>query len=534
MKSEYRYSKPFLGLLMWLVYQAQVSAAADDPENTIIDFYKLVATHQCQEAALLANGYPVNSCKIIHSLIPPKNIIRVAAPNKGKAYLGYRVEYSRVNEPDRTYCVEVKTIRLTQRERWIIDWPTLQPAACPGSEPIPTAETPPAIPPTHGADRKAPTQPIQASDVPPPTERPVQRRTTVIPPPQTEAAPPPVASQPPEKSHWRLPWSDDAPPDEPSAPAMNPVVRSGHSDHLLGLWSPEDLLGHPGDERIINVRPPDITPPQRRQPKEQLPEVRGKLADSIRRVRLPEGKKLVALTFDLCEQADDRTGYDRQIVNYLRQQKLPATFFAGGKWLRSHEDKALQLMADPLFEIGNHGWTHGNLRVMRGQRMVDQIAWTQAEYNRLWDMLDRKAKAAGLDDSMRAIPRQPQTLRFPYGTCDATSLRAANQLGLSAIQWDVVSGDAAPKSTPDGVARAVLGGVKPGSIIVFHANGRGHGTAGALPRIVESLRAKGYEFATVSNLLRAGEPDAVSQCYEMRPGDNLYIDAKFGEGTGER
>jgi peptidoglycan/xylan/chitin deacetylase (PgdA/CDA1 family) len=48
-------------------------------------------------------------------------------------------------------------------------------------------------------------------------------------------------------------------------------------------------------------------------------------------VKLPGGEKLVALTFDLCERADDRTGYDRAIVNYLRAHAIAATFFAGGK-----------------------------------------------------------------------------------------------------------------------------------------------------------------------------------------------------------
>jgi peptidoglycan/xylan/chitin deacetylase (PgdA/CDA1 family) len=65
------------------------------------------------------------------------------------------------------------------------------------------------------------------------------------------------------------------------------------------------------------------------------------------------GDQPVALTFDLCEQADDVTGYDRRIVNRLRDEGVRATFFAGGKWMRSHEEKAQQLMADPRFEIGN-------------------------------------------------------------------------------------------------------------------------------------------------------------------------------------
>ena len=95
----------------------------------------------------------------------------------------------------------------------------------------------------------------------------------------------------------------------------------------------------------------------------------------------------ITLTFDLCEQADEVTGYDGELVDTLRAQGVKATFYAGGKWMRSHPERTLQLMADPLFELGNHAWTHGNLRVLQGAEMANQIRWTQAEYERLRDQL---------------------------------------------------------------------------------------------------------------------------------------------------
>lgn len=320
--------------------------------------------------------------------------------------------------------------------------------------------------------------------------------------------------------------SNTAPANRPSPPPT-PIQPAT----LIGTWRPEELQGRPGDERIVQLHPPDHRPPESTQPGEALPRLDPARHDSIRRVRLPAGKKLVALTFDLCEQADDRTGYDRGVVNLLRERQVPATFFAGGKWLRSHAEQAMQLMADPLFELGNHGWTHGNLRVLKGQKMREQIVWTQAEYQILRDQLARRAQPSGLAAAMAAIPRQPRVLRFPYGTCSAESLAAVNDLGLAAIQWDVVSGDAAPGLSPDALARRVVNAVQPGSIVVFHANGRGHGTAAALPRIVGDLRARGFGFATVSGLLDAGTPEAARECYELRPGDNRRYDALFGEGT---
>jgi peptidoglycan/xylan/chitin deacetylase (PgdA/CDA1 family) len=99
------------------------------------------------------------------------------------------------------------------------------------------------------------------------------------------------------------------------------------------------------------------------------------MAKSIRRVQPRDGQRLVALTFDLCERADQISGYDGAIVDVLRQERVPATFFAGGKWMRTHPERTMQLMADPLFEVGSHAWTHGNLRVLEGEKPETQIAW---------------------------------------------------------------------------------------------------------------------------------------------------------------
>jgi len=349
-------------------------------------------------------------------------------------------------------------------------------------------------------------------------------------PPARLAEPPSAAARADRASVERVVTAEAPSPPRPEPP---PPVSARPADPalaLLSLWSPESLRGQRGDEVIRSIKP-DHRPPRIKDIRLPAPPLPSGREDSIRRVTVAPGDKPVALTFDLCEQADDVTGYDRRIVNRLRDEGVRATFFAGGKWMRNHEEKTQQLMADPRFEIGNHGWTHGNLRVLTGERMREQIVWTQAEYQRLWRDLAEKAERHGLDEAFRAVPSQPRTLRFPYGTCSAESLRTVNTLGLTAIQWDVVSADAARGQTPEALARHVLREIKPGSIVVFHANGRGNGTAAALPNILRVLRERGYRFVTVSELLDAGEPDAKPECYELRPGDNLRYDAMFGEGT---
>lgn len=244
------------------------------------------------------------------------------------------------------------------------------------------------------------------------------------------------------------------------------------------------------------------------------------LRGSIRSVALPPGLKLIALTFDLCEGYGEVTGYDGAIVDYLRANGVKATFFGGGKWLENHPERADQLITDPLLELGNHTWSHKNLRKLNGKRLLQEIARAGAAYNRARDRIAARQCMAATPSVVARVPKQMRLFRFPYGTCNPAALRAVGDAGLLAIQWDVVTGDPAPGQSAERIARVVLRRAKPGSIIVAHANGKGRHTAAALSIFVPRLRAMGYRFVTVSELLAAGTPVIADSCYESRPGDN--------------
>jgi len=94
-----------------------------------------------------------------------------------------------------------------------------------------------------------------------------------------------------------------------------------------------------------------------------------------------------------------------------------------------------------------------------------------------------------------------------------------------------VTGDPSRKQSANSIAKTVLRNVKPGSIIIAHANGRGYNTAKALPLFIPKLRRQGYTFVTVSELLKSGKVITVETCYELKPGDNKKYDRLFGKGT---
>ncbi len=315
---------------------------------------------------------------------------------------------------------------------------------------------------------------------------------------------------------------------------------NGSAAILDACWTPQQLAGDTKDRQIQRHLKPDRTPPPDwaiRAAEQSLPPLAQGLAGSIRGVETADPKaRLVALTFDLCEQANERAGYDAGVVNALRAAGVKATFFAGGKWMRTHPEQAMQLMADPLFEVGNHAWTHGNLRLLEGESVREQMLWPQAEYQVLRQALSERPCAVGAGlSALGRIPAWPTLFRFPYGVCNQASLDAAAGFGLAAIQWNLVTGDPDQGRSAKAIADAVRQGVKPGrgTIVVAHANGRGWHTAEALGLLIPQLRADGYAFVTVSELLVAGRPVAAQSCYEVRPGDNARYDTLFGKGTGQ-
>jgi peptidoglycan-N-acetylglucosamine deacetylase len=244
------------------------------------------------------------------------------------------------------------------------------------------------------------------------------------------------------------------------------------------------------------------------------------LRGSIRSVELPAGLKLIALTFDLCETESLIAGYDGRIVDVLRAHNVKATFFAGGKWMETHPERAEQLLGDPLFEIGSHSWRHLDPLRATQQQLGEELSLTEAAYGRA-----RQGLVIGpyCPNGFTLPPERMRLFRFPYGRCNAQNLTQVADAGFVSIQWDVVTGDPDPNRSAKAIAATILTNAHPGAIVVAHANGRGRHTAEALETVIPKLKAEGYSFVTVSELIAAGKPVIAEACYQNRKGDNAHL-----------
>ena len=190
----------------------------------------------------------------------------------------------------------------------------------------------------------------------------------------------------------------------------------------------------------------------------------------------------VALTFDLCPVRKG-SGYDQPLMDYLITHRIPATFFMSGKWMAKHDAEVEHLLGHDFFEVGTHGEVHAHLP--------------------MHDADEQRAEILGPVKLLQARYGHDATLfRPPYGEYSDMTVAVVKLLGLQFIQWDIESGDPDPTLSADSILARVTKRTKPGSIIVFHANGKGKQTRQVIEHLTRDiLPTKKLRPMTVSELL---------------------------------
>ena len=461
--------------------------AAADPGGALMDYYAAVANHDCARAVALRPGYLADTCLAIaavrvHEPIP----VRQA---RSRAVLALRVE---VDKRDGTREMFDGLVGLRQcGHQWYIPTWAFHGG---GGEDFTERFLNGSL--DHAEDFCAAARPVPAAST---------AYAATKPPPLPALA---------------------APPTETS-------VASGSALLLQRCWNAADLAGTPGEAMVSTALTPE--------PPDPRPQGTGRWsgrwqgpAMNIRYVRPNGGARVVALTFNLIERPGEVSGYDAALVNALRAARAPATFFASGRWMQSHPERARQLMVDPLFELGSLGWDHHNMATLDDAKTLRQWRLADDVYAGLRSGLAHRKCTADADGrrAMRNIPELPPLLRLPYGRCDHQALVATAGAAVPIVQWSTVLDDITDEASVAAMRARLsedLERLGPGLIIVGHADGRGPHTAAALPRLLADLNEAGYRPVTVSTLLAAGEPERVPECFEHRPQDNLRYDDWFAD-----
>ena len=198
----------------------------------------------------------------------------------------------------------------------------------------------------------------------------------------------------------------------------------------------------------------------------------------------------IALTFDM----GGRVGDALAIVDWLVDNDVHATIFMTGAMAANRNtDAGRQVLATVeahpgLFTLGNHSYTHRDFRTLSAADIRDELRRTE------------DAIAPYCSQDLRPF------FRPPNGGVDAEVLAAVAAGGyrytvtwdIDTIDWRPIANDP-PGPTADQIVAKVLGNARGGSVVLMHLGG--YETFEALPRVVDGLRADGYEPATLDQLI---------------------------------
>ena len=167
------------------------------------------------------------------------------------------------------------------------------------------------------------------------------------------------------------------------------------------------------------------------------------------------------------------------LMEVLRRHQAPATFFVVGR-VAVRYPEVLRALAASGHEISNHTWNHPDVRSISTSAFRHELDQTRL--------------------LIQAVTGQRTFLfRTPGGT--DTYLRNSFRVpsGYQLVLWDVHSLDQ-EKISAERIAERVISQVKDGDVVLMH-NGF-ESTRDALEIIIPALKQRGFQFVTVTDLLR--------------------------------
>ncbi|MDA5561357.1 LysM peptidoglycan-binding domain-containing protein [Exiguobacterium sp. MMG028] len=212
--------------------------------------------------------------------------------------------------------------------------------------------------------------------------------------------------------------------------------------------------------------------------------------------------KVVALTFD--DGADGAN--TNKILDILAKNNVKATFFLTGSGANNHP-QYIKNIAAKGHQLGNHSYTHPDFTKLTATQMKSELDRTEA-----------------LIKSLTGKTTKP-IFRAPFGAVNSTVLNGVGAAGYGyTIQWNIDTIDW-KGLTASQINTKVQTNIKPGSIVLMHTGAGAPGTPLALPTMISQLKAKGYQFVTVSQLL-AYQNTSTNKTYTVKSGDTLYSIAR--------
>lgn len=182
-----------------------------------------------------------------------------------------------------------------------------------------------------------------------------------------------------------------------------------------------------------------------------------------------------ALTFDDGPHVEGTP----EVLEILARERVPATFFLVGEQIRRNPSLPSEIL-DAGHRIALHCDRHRNLLRLGPAQVREDIARVES----------------AIGDATGVVP---ELYRPPYGVLNTAALRLAHSRGWRTLLWSQWGRDWEKRATPESIAAKVTEGAGEGSVLLLHdaddysAEGSWRRTVAALPRVIETMRARSVE-----------------------------------------
>jgi peptidoglycan/xylan/chitin deacetylase (PgdA/CDA1 family) len=195
----------------------------------------------------------------------------------------------------------------------------------------------------------------------------------------------------------------------------------------------------------------------------------------------PANRREIALSFD---DGPWGTPPATSFISLLAHDHVPATFFEIGRQIPEYDptgsvERSMLANGDM---IGNHTWSHPDMADESPAEQTSELQQTQ-------------------DAIRHATGFTPCLWRPPYGAISPSLVALARKLGLITVMWNIDPRDWANPGVGE-IEGNVIENAHNGGITEMHfGGGPRYETLAALPDIITTLRARGYKFVTLAQML---------------------------------
>ncbi|MBT2688607.1 polysaccharide deacetylase family protein [Bacillus sp. ISL-47] len=165
----------------------------------------------------------------------------------------------------------------------------------------------------------------------------------------------------------------------------------------------------------------------------------------------------------------------------LKRHNVSASFFLEGRWVKNNPELA-RLIMDAGHEVGNHSYTHPDMKVISSAKAREEIQKTN-------DVIE-----ATMAENTR---KQITWFAPPSGSYRDEIVKIAAQENLGTVMWTVDTVDW-KKPSPEQLINRVLSKVHNGALILMHPT---DSTEKSLDQLIMGLKQKNLQIGTVSELL---------------------------------